>query len=123
VLNDAERAWERYTNKCPFTARKTGAALVANNISQHLIEHFGKEKDYRPLVAGGGQRSNSMALVLAQIGWQVTVLQGGYRTYRTYVRDQLQLSEFTYQMLCGLTGTGKTHSYTTRAAWRQVLTC
>jgi tRNA 2-selenouridine synthase len=52
-----------------------------------------------------------MALVLSQIGWQVTVLQGGYKTYRTYVRAQLeQLPEqFTYQVLCGLTGSGKTH--------------
>jgi len=51
-----------------------------------------------------------MALVLAQIGWQVTVLQGGYRTYRTYVRQLQQLSEqFTYQMLCGLTRHWETH--------------
>lgn len=116
VLDDAERAevGTIYKQICPFTARKTGAALVAKNISQHLIEHFAsKEKDYRPLVYcwRGGQRSNSMALVLTQIGWQVTVLQGGYKTYRTYVRDQLeQLPEqFTYQMLCGLTGSGKTY--------------
>lgn len=116
VLDDAERAevGTIYKQICPFTARKIGAALVAKNISQHLIEHFAsKEKDYRPLVYcwRGGQRSNSMALVLTQIGWQVTVLQGGYKTYRTYVRDQLeQLPEqFTYQLLCGLTGSGKTY--------------
>ena len=116
VLDDAERAQVGtiYKQVCPFTARKTGAALVAKNISQHLIEHFAlKEKDYRPLVYcwRGGQRSNSMALVLAQIGWRVTVLEGGYKTYRAYVRDQLQQlpEQFTYQMLCGLTGTGKTY--------------
>ena len=59
----------------------------------------------------GGQRSNSLAQVLVQIGWGVTVLQGGYKTYRAYVRDQLhQLPEkFTYQLLCGLTGSGKTY--------------
>lgn len=116
VLDDAERALVGtiYKQVCPFTARKTGAALVAKNISQHLIEHFdSKEKDYRPLVYcwRGGQRSNSMALVLTQIGWQVTVLQGGYKTYRTYVRDQLQQlpEQFTYKLLCGLTGSGKTY--------------
>lgn len=115
VLNDAERAEVGTIYKQnPFTARKIGAALVAKNISQHLVEHFAsKDKDYRPLVYcwRGGQRSNSMALVLSQIGWQVTVLEGGYKTYRTYVREQLeQLPErFIYQLLCGLTGSGKTH--------------
>ncbi len=115
VLNDAERAEVGTIYKqCPFTARKIGAALVAKNISQHLTEHFAsKEKDYRPLLYcwRGGQRSNSMAIVLAQIGWRVKVLQGGYKTYRAYVRDQLQHlpEQFTYQVLCGLTGSGKTH--------------
>ena len=115
VLNDAERAEVGTIYKqSPFTARKIGAALVAKNISQHLVEHFvSKDKDYRPLVYcwRGGQRSNSMASVLSQIGWQVTVLEGGYKTYRAYVREQLeQLPErFTYQLLCGLTGSGKTH--------------
>jgi len=32
-----------------------------------------------------------MVSVLSQIGWQVTVLEGGYKTYRTYgVREQLK---------------------------------
>ena len=52
-----------------------------------------------------------MALVLSQVGWQVTVLEGGYKTYRAYVRQQLEQlpTQFTYKILCGLTGTGKTH--------------
>jgi tRNA 2-selenouridine synthase len=116
VLDDAERAQVGtiYKQVCPFTARKIGAALVAKNISQHLTQHFAqKEKDYHPLVYcwRGGQRSNSMAMVLTQIGWRVTVLEGGYKTYRAYVRNQLEHlpEKFTYQILCGLTGSGKTH--------------
>lgn len=115
VLDNAERAEVGTIYKqSPFTARKTGAALVAKNISQHLIEHFAsKDKDYRPLVYcwRGGQRSNSMAAVLSQIGWQVTVLEGGYKTYRTYVREQLEKlpEDFNYKLLCGLTGSGKTY--------------
>ncbi len=116
VLDDVERAEVGTTYKQinPFTARKIGAALVAKNISQHLVQHFAsKGKDYQPLVYcwRGGQRSNSMAVVLAQIGWRVTVLQGGYKTYRADVRQQLeQLPEqFTYKILCGLTGSGKTY--------------
>jgi tRNA 2-selenouridine synthase len=115
VLDNAERAEVGTIYKqSPFTARKKGAALVAKNISQHLLEHFAsKDKDYRPLVYcwRGGQRSNSMASVLSQIGWQVTVLEGGYKTYRTYVREQLEKlpENFNYRLLCGLTGSGKTY--------------
>jgi tRNA 2-selenouridine synthase len=80
VLNDAERAkvGTLYKQVCPFEARKVGASLVAQNIARHLENHFAaKAKDYHPLVYcwRGGQRSNSMALVLSQIGWPVTVLQ------------------------------------------------
>ena len=115
VLNTLERAEVGTTYKqSPFSARKKGAALVAKNLSWHLIDHFeSKDKNYRPLVYcwRGGQRSNSMALVLSQVGWQVTVLEGGYKTYRAYVRQQLEQlpHSFTYKILCGLTGTGKTH--------------
>jgi tRNA 2-selenouridine synthase len=116
VLNDAERAkvGTIYKQVCPFDARKVGAAIVARNIAHHLDTHFAaKDKSYHPLVYcwRGGQRSNSMAQVLSQISWQVTVLEGGYKTYRAYVRDQLQQlpEQFTYQVLCGLTGSGKTH--------------
>jgi tRNA 2-selenouridine synthase len=116
VLNDAERAevGTIYKQDSPFVARKIGAALVTKNISQHISQHFAtKEKDYYPLVYcwRGGQRSNSMALVLSQIGWRVTLLEGGYKTYRAYVREQLQSlpEKFTYKVLCGFTGSGKTH--------------
>lgn len=116
VLDDIERAevGTIYKQINPFTARKKGAALVAKNISQHLTTHFAtKDKDYHPLVYcwRGGQRSNSMATVLSQIGWRVTVLEGGYKTYRAYVRQQLENlpAKFTYKVLCGLTGSGKTH--------------
>lgn len=115
VLDDSQRAEVGTIYKQnPFTARKIGAALVAKNISQHLTAHFAtKEKDYRPLVYcwRGGQRSGSMATVLAQIGWRVSVIEGGYKTYRTYIRQQLEdlPTRFTYKILCGLTGSGKTH--------------
>jgi len=115
VLTNLERAEVGTIYKqSPFAARKRGAALVAKNLSQHLLDHFeSKDKNYRPLVYcwRGGQRSNSIALVLSQVGWQVTVLEGGYKTYRAYARQQLEQlpTQFTYKILCGLTGTGKTH--------------
>ncbi len=116
VLNDAERAevGTIYKQVSPFTARKIGAALVTKNISQHISQHFAdKEKDYHPLIYcwRGGQRSGTMAWLLGQIGWRVTIVEGGYKTYRTYVRDRLEKLplNFTYQILRGKTGTLKTH--------------
>ena len=94
VLNDAERAevGTIYKQFSPFQARKIGAAIVSKNISKHLNEHFAnKEKSYQPLIYcwRGGQRSASLATVLSQIGWRVTLLEGGYKTYRSYVRQEL----------------------------------
>ena len=116
VLDNGERAkvGTTYKQVSAFEARKIGAALVAKNISFHLIRHFAdKDKNYSPLIYcwRGGQRSNSLAIVLTQIGWKVTLLEGGYKTYRAYVREQLNVLplQFKYKILCGLTGTGKTH--------------
>jgi tRNA 2-selenouridine synthase len=115
VLNDTERAevGTIYQQDSPFAARKVGAALIASNLSQHLRVHFAQQpKTYHPLIYcwRGGQRSLSMALVLTQVGWPVTLLEGGYETYRAYVRVQLEQlpSQLTYRLLCGLTGTAKT---------------
>lgn len=116
VLDDTERAevGTVYKQVSAFKARKIGAALVAKNIAQHLTQHFiTKDKNYYPLVYcwRGGQRSASMAAVLSQVGWQVTLLEGGYKTYRTHVRQELDSlpQQFTYRVLSGLTGSAKTH--------------
>jgi tRNA 2-selenouridine synthase len=116
VLNDSQRAevGTLYKQVDPFTARKVGAALVSQNIATHLNHHFANNnKNYQPLIYcwRGGQRSRSLATVLAEIGWQVTLISGGYKTYRAYVRQQLELlpAQFNYRILAGPTGSGKTH--------------
>ncbi len=115
VLNNQERAevGTTYKQVSAFMARKQGAALVSQNLAYHLGHHFAdKPKAYHPLIYcwRGGQRSHSMALVLTQVGWRTTLLTGGYKTYRTYVRKQLEQLpyHFSYRVLCGLTGTAKT---------------
>ena len=115
VLDDAERAevGTVYHRVSAFAARKIGAGLVSQNIGRHLAGHFAlKGKDYRPFVYcwRGGHRSGSIATVLAQVGWRVTVLEGGYKTYRTHVRRELDAGPplFTFRLLAGATGTAKT---------------
>ncbi|MEA5535013.1 tRNA 2-selenouridine(34) synthase MnmH [Crocosphaera sp. XPORK-15E] len=116
VLNNEERkeVGTIYKKISAFEAKKIGAYLVSKNISHHLKTYFlDKNPRYSPLIYcwRGGQRSNSLGIILSQIGWQVKVLEGGYKTYRNYVIQQLKTLPLTlnYQILCGLTGSGKTY--------------
>lgn len=115
VLNDSERVevGTIYKQRSPFAASKRGAALISRNIAFFLETYFrDRDKDFHPLLYcwRGGKRSTSLAIVLSQIGWTVTILEGGYRTYRRFVRDRLQTlpQHFQFCVLCGMTGTGKT---------------
>lgn len=115
VLSDDERilVGTLYKQTSAFEAKKLGASLVAKNISSHLDSYFKtKEQRYKPLIYcwRGGQRSESLALVLAQIGWDVTLLKGGYKRFRRTVFEALEAlpRQFCYRVVCGLTGTGKT---------------
>lgn len=115
VLDDAERAevGTIYTQVSTFEARKRGAAIVSRNIARLIDEHVAPQgRDWRPLVYcwRGGQRSGSFAIVMAQIGFRVRQLQGGYKAYRTLVRDELQAlpGRFDWRVIGGRTGSGKT---------------
>ncbi len=115
VLDDEERArvGTTYVQESRFLARRMGAALVAKNIGHHLETALAHEApDFKPLIYcwRGGQRSNSMALVLAQVGWRVVVLKGGYKTYRRAVQKRLYDDELGLKLvlLDGGTGCGKT---------------
>jgi tRNA 2-selenouridine synthase len=103
-----------YKQVSSFDARKQGAALVSRNIAGHLESHFSKKgKNYRPLFYcwRGGQRSGSMATILSSIGWDVSVVEGGYKAYRCEVlrvfEDACPGLQLT--VLNGYTGAGKTY--------------
>ncbi len=115
VLNNQERAdvGTIYVQDSPFKARKLGAALVFRNAANHIetqLSHH--EGGWRPLVYcwRGGQRSNSFAWMLQQIGWRAEVVQGGYRTYRRLVNSYLYETPLLFQFVAldGYTGTAKT---------------
>ena len=115
VLTDAERArvGTIYKQDSPFKARKIGAALVASNAARHLQDALADMPGgWQPLLYcwRGGQRSESFATILAQIGWRVAVLEGGYKGWRALVRGQLYDTPFPARvvLLDGGTGTGKT---------------
>lgn len=115
VLSDAERArvGTIYVQDAPFTARKIGAALVARNTAAHLDGPLAdKTGDWRPLVYcwRGGQRSGSFATILDQVGWRVSLLRGGYQSYRRLVVKALYDTPLEHRLvlIAGGTGTAKT---------------
>lgn len=115
VLSDAERArvGTIYVQESPFLARKIGAALVARNAARHIeTQLMDYDGGWQPLVYcwRGGQRSGSFASILAQIGWRVETLEGGYQSYRRLIVNRFYEQRFTMPvvLLDGNTGTAKT---------------
>ena len=56
----------------------------------------------------GGKRSGSLAWLLEFAGFQVNVLEGGYKAYRRAIRESNRWSELKLIVLGGPTGSGKT---------------
>ncbi|AEG93006.1 tRNA 2-selenouridine(34) synthase MnmH [Ramlibacter tataouinensis] len=102
-----------YKQVSPFEAKKRGAALVAANVARHIErEVLDKPKGWQPLVYcwRGGKRSGSLSLVLDQIGFRVSLVDGGYKAFRAAVLAELPAlaQRLSYQVICGPTGSGKT---------------
>ncbi len=114
-LNNEERirVGTLYKQVSPFEAQKIGASLVAANISRHIQTHvLDKAKNWQPLIYcwRGGKRSNSLALILGQIGFRVHLIEGGYKAFRKAVIEDTpeRVQPLQFRVLCGPTGSGKT---------------
>jgi len=114
VFTDEERVivGTLYKQISPFEGRKAGAAMVAKNIAHHLETCFKDHpKSWKPVIYcwRGGQRSGAMSIILSQVGWAAHKLEGGYKTYRRAVLDELDVlpQKFSLRILCGPTGSGK----------------
>ena len=113
VLNDEERilVGTTYKQVNAFEAKKIGAPLVARNIARHIETLFAdKPRDWKPLVYcwRGGNRSGSMAHILAKVGWPAVQLDGGYKAFRNHVNAALENPPaLPFRVICGTTGSGK----------------
>lgn len=113
VLNNEERirVGTVYKQVGSFEAKKLGAPIVAANIARHIQTLFAdKPREWKPLVYcwRGGNRSGSIALIMAKIGWPVVQLEGGYKAYRAQVSTALENPpEVDFRVICGTTGSGK----------------
>ena len=115
TLNNDERRdiGTLYKQVNAFEAKKRGAAMAARNIAAHIErEVIDKPKEWKPLTYcwRGGQRSGSLSLILSQIGFRVTLVEGGYKAFRAAVVKDIPtlVSAIDLRVVCGTTGSGKT---------------
>ena len=115
VLTNDQRAavGTIYVQESRLRANRIGAAHVARNIALHLETALAEQaQTFAPLIYcwRGGQRSEAMATILSRIGWRVSLLTGGYKTYRRHVQARLYDATWPLNLvlLDGNTGTGKT---------------
>ena len=90
ALSDLERGevGSIYKNTSPFEARKLGGALISENVAKHLKKVLSRNtENWKPLIYcwRGGQRSKAFATILSEVGWNVSVVTGGYKAYRKKV--------------------------------------
>ncbi|XP_021363134.1 uncharacterized protein LOC110456626 isoform X1 [Mizuhopecten yessoensis] len=96
----------------PLKARLIGAKFSLQSIIKILDSHFmDKPQSYSPFIycKRGGLRSRSLATVLEEIGYPVVLLEGGYKTYRRTVMDDLNEmpSKFRFNVVTGSNKSGK----------------
>ena len=115
TLTDDERIFigTTYKQVNAFEAKKRGAALAARNIARHIERDvIDKPKSWVPLVYcwRGGKRSGSLALILDQIGFKVTLIEGGYKAFRAALVEDIPplVAAIEWRVICGTTGSGKT---------------
>ncbi|WP_066707446.1 tRNA 2-selenouridine(34) synthase MnmH [Curvibacter delicatus] len=115
TLNNEERklVGTMYKQVNAFEASKRGAAMAARNIANHIErEVLDKPKSWKPLAYcwRGGKRSGSLSLVLSQIGFRITLLEGGYKAFRNALLEDIPrlAPKFDWRVICGTTGSGKT---------------
>jgi tRNA 2-selenouridine synthase len=115
TLNNEERRdiGTLYKQVNAFEAKKRGAAIAARNIAAHIERDvIDKPKDWKPLTYcwRGGQRSGALSLILSQIGFRVTLVEGGYKAFRAAIVQDIPrlVQQLDWRVVCGTTGSGKT---------------
>ncbi|MCB2219342.1 MAG: tRNA 2-selenouridine(34) synthase MnmH [Bacteroidetes bacterium] len=85
-----------------------GLELVGPKMKQIILDARAKIKDHTVLVYcwRGGLRSKNMGFLFETAGYQVKVLEGGYKAYRHFIRKSWEIKSKLI-VLGGKTGSGK----------------
>lgn len=96
----------------PDKATKKGYEYYNKKLPR-MTEQFKKLDSSKKIIIycwRGGMRSQTIVKLVSDLGLNAFLLEGGYRAYRRYVREQLENYKppFTFIVLYGLAGSGKT---------------
>lgn len=112
IFSDKEReiVGVRYKKDGRIPAIKEGLDLAGPLMSQKLDQAIKLASENKLLVHcwRGGMRSEAMAWLFSMAGINVHVLEGGYKSYRHFIREKLS-EKRKMIVLGGLTGSSKTH--------------
>jgi len=105
-----EAVGTKYKKEGRIPAILEGLKLSGPEFEYKLKEALKIMKDHRLLVHcwRGGMRSESMAWLFSMAGIDVSLLEGGYKSYRHHVLESLSVKRKMI-VLGGMTGSSKTH--------------
>ena len=111
LFNDAERdaVGKAYKQRGRRAAVLEGLEYVGPTLASKLTSAIKTAPGGELLVYcwRGGMRSDSLALLFETGDLRPTLLEGGYKSYRNHILDQLAIRRKTL-VLGGMTGSGKT---------------
>ncbi len=126
LFSNEERAevGTRYKQVSPKQAFLKGLEFVGPKM-RHLVEQAGKIAPGGKVQLHcwrGGQRSSSVGWLLDLSGFEVEVIKGGYKAYRTWVQASLTQVKANFLIVGGPTGAGKTEViHALKAAGEQII--
>jgi tRNA 2-selenouridine synthase len=111
LFNNEERAvvGTLYKNSGREVSVLKGLELAGPKLGD-FVKQLHKITDQKKILVHcwrGGLRSENMAWLFQVAGYEVSVLEGGYKAYRRFIRDRLS-QPANIIVLGGLTGSGKT---------------
>ncbi len=111
LFSDDERAQVGtcYKQQGREVAIELGLTLVGSKLAQFVqtAKKLSPDRRVRLHCWRGGMRSSSLAWLLETAGMEVSLLEGGYKAFRQWVRSTLATPQ-AIVTLGGMTGTGKT---------------
>ncbi len=114
IFSDEQRAeiGTAYKKVSRADAIKIGFKHFGLQLNKYIetVECLLKEKDSKVLLVHcwrGGMRSAAMAWALEFYGYNVVLLEGGYKAYRNHVLQSFE-HPYKFNVLGGFTGSGKT---------------
>lgn len=110
VFNDEERkiVGTKYKQVGREHAIMTGLEMIGPKLAEKvkLLKRLVNTKQILVHCWRGGMRSNNMAWLFELAGFDVSVLEGGYKAYRKFIRSKWD-EKRNYIILGGKTGSGK----------------